>query len=443
MATNGLVYKRGDTPIKSRFRKVQGVPSAYEFRQITDDQGKTRRSELGRGGFGAVYLVRDKKTHAQFAWKEFHNNETKGDLSTRGHMEADLVREIQSAFRGDAWMESHIPHLRDAFYMEDDEGRTCFVQVTDLIKGLPLKECLSHFNVDSAHEKAEPLSLPQKARLVQALFKTVAKLHATDIAHRDIKPANIMIRNIAAPAGLEAADFDNDFVLIDFGLACKKSDNVTNHVGTLAFEAPELLSNGVIKDILAPDVWAAGVTAYAIMNNSRLPFSLGSSESISKMPREQKRTLLLEVIDNRARDILQRSRPFSRSGDPDADHFLTAMLIGTADDSRAISATNPVHRATMNEALEIWTEKVMPKYAARAPAEPVCPNVASVARILFNNSDSEYCVKRAGKDHFIWNRRAKTKNCACVFTDVGALHQKLCAAAPQRKNVCPHCAIIK
>lgn len=443
MATVGLEYKRGDTAIKSQFGRVQGIPSKYEFWHVEDDCGKTQRHELGRGGFGAVYLARDKKSQRQYAWKEFHNNETKGDLSTRGHMEADLVREIQSAFRGDAWMKHRIPRLRDAFYMEDETGKTCFVQVTDLIKGLPLKECLSHFYVDSVNEKAPPLSLPQKARLVQTLFKTVAKLHASDIAHRDIKPANIMIRNIDAPAGLEKADFDNDFVLIDFGLACRKNDNMADRVGTLNFQAPELLANGVAKDVLAPDVWAAGVTAYSIMNNNRLPFSLGGSESISRMPRDQKRALLLDVINYRTCDILQRKRPFSKSGDADADKFLTAMLIGNATDSQVISAANPAHRATMAEALEIWTENVMPKYDAPAPAKPVLSNATAVARISFNNSDSDYCVKQVDKDYVIWNRRTKSKNCACAFASVDILHKKICAAPPQRKNVCPHCAIIK
>mmetsp|Transcript_34427 Transcript_34427/g.58379 ORF Transcript_34427/g.58379 Transcript_34427/m.58379 type:complete len:369 (+) Transcript_34427:304-1410(+) len=94
------------------------------------------------------------------------------------------------------------------------------------------------------------------AGIIKSLLKSVAYLHANDIAHRDIKPENILF---------ESDEEDSPVKLIDFGLSrLHKSGDVlmNNPVGTAYYMAPEVQEGKYDKSC---DIWSIGTIAYILL----------------------------------------------------------------------------------------------------------------------------------------------------------------------------------
>lgn len=141
-----------------------------------------------------------------------------------------------------------------------------------------------------------------------SLLDAVKCLHNLNVTHRDIKPENIMIK----PDTL-------DVKLIDFGLACyKKSENLsenwgcTNLAGTPWYLSPELYmykvnnlnrKNGLKipykqfeeitwEMLLASDIWALGMTLYALAYGKKLFEIYFESKNIKATGEDIQRSLI-------------------------------------------------------------------------------------------------------------------------------------------------------
>ncbi|CAK4082601.1 unnamed protein product [Aphanomyces euteiches] len=116
-----------------------------------------------------------------------------------------------------------------------------------------------------------PTSVVQQCVLDTAL--ALEYLHANQICHRDIKPENVLMTNEKT-----------HYKLSDFGVAHMfneeedSSKQLKNTEGTYHYLAPES-TVGQAYDPFKVDVWALGVTAYAMLFR-RLPFA-GLPEQIS------------------------------------------------------------------------------------------------------------------------------------------------------------------
>jgi 5'-AMP-activated protein kinase catalytic alpha subunit len=93
-----------------------------------------------------------------------------------------------------------------------------------------------------------------KNEITKQLANGINFLHQNGIIHRDIKPDNIMI------------DKYFNVKIIDFGFSkCLfKNDSTSEHYGTLAFVAPEVL-NGIHYNFKA-DTWSFGIIVYLVYN---------------------------------------------------------------------------------------------------------------------------------------------------------------------------------
>ncbi|KAF0726515.1 hypothetical protein AaE_009598, partial [Aphanomyces astaci] len=109
-------------------------------------------------------------------------------------------------------------------------------------------------------DKPAPVSVVQTCVLDIAL--ALEYLHANQICHRDIKPENVLRSN-------------DHYKLSDFGVAHMFDDDDANELknteGTYHYLAPEC-TVGKAYDPFKVDVWALGVTAYAMLFR-RLPFA--------------------------------------------------------------------------------------------------------------------------------------------------------------------------
>lgn len=117
-------------------------------------------------------------------------------------------------------------------------------------------------------------------RLMDEMLETLTLIHHAGYAHRDIKPENIIVTfDVVNP----------NLYFIDFGSACTQScsfvsDECFNKCDTMPLETtPKYISpygvyNGKLlktfENFKKMDVWALGVTFYAMANNGNYPFYL-------------------------------------------------------------------------------------------------------------------------------------------------------------------------
>ena len=104
------------------------------------------------------------------------------------------------------------------------------------------------------------LSDTDALKVIRRIGAGVLHLHKIGIMHRDIKPENILLK--------QKGDL-NTVKLIDFGLS-KDASTTKSFIGTQGYLAPEMSVNRR-QYTPAVDMWALGVTMYAVMTG-HLPF---------------------------------------------------------------------------------------------------------------------------------------------------------------------------
>lgn len=191
---------------------------------------------LGKGGFGAVYLVRDQRVKGNlFALKEVIDTDKKE--RARFAFECDVLRRLDH------------PALPRVYRAIDDDIRNRAYMLMDYIEGPNLE-------VLRLQQPDRRFSLPQVMSMMRPIFDAVTYLHnqTPPIIHRDIKPANIIIPT----AGDNA-------VLVDFGIAKEYDpESTTTAVRRCSpgYGAPEQYSMGTNT---RTDIYGLSATIYALL----------------------------------------------------------------------------------------------------------------------------------------------------------------------------------
>jgi len=187
-------------------------------------------SQLGRGGFGSVTLVRQKRTGLLYSIKVTDPREMgKKDLQLSDRID------LHHPF---------IVRMRKSLEIESGKQLAIF----DFVRGPELRH-LIHAAPSLVRENA-PFYLSQ---LVLALDY----LSDSGIQHRDLKPENILMCE------------KGYLKLADFGLAVKSSQSdpstdKKSFAGTLAYSSPEMILSG--NDVAA-DYWSLGVIAFEMLTS--------------------------------------------------------------------------------------------------------------------------------------------------------------------------------
>jgi len=126
-------------------------------------------AELGRGGMGTVYRVRDRELDREVALKVVGEAALAGDAATR------LAREARALARLE---HPGIVPVHDAGVLPD--GRAYYAM--KLVRGERLDERL-----------LRGLTLGEALRLFVPICDAVAFAHANGVIHRDLKPQNVML----------------------------------------------------------------------------------------------------------------------------------------------------------------------------------------------------------------------------------------------------------
>src|SRR5690348_3543216 len=191
---------------------------------------------LGRGGFSAVYLVRDQRVRQNlFALKEVIDPQKRE--RERFRFEAEVLRRVDH------------PSLPRVYRVFEDEANNRAYILMDYIEG-PNLEVLRR------QQEEKRFSVQQVLSIMGPIMNAVAYLHQQKppIIHRDIKPANIIVPT----SGDEA-------VLVDFGIAKEfdpESTTTAVRHASPGYGSPEHYATGTNP---RTDIYSLGATMYTLL----------------------------------------------------------------------------------------------------------------------------------------------------------------------------------
>ncbi|VDK21967.1 unnamed protein product [Taenia asiatica] len=224
--------------VSSRQVATSPPQSSKKWDLMDFDIGKN----LGKGRFGSVYLVREKKSRFILCLKIMFRLH----FSTFETMQI-LQREIE--------IQSHLKHpniirLYGYFY----DAKRVYVMLEFAPRG-ELSKDIQKFNFTPA----------RSSTYVHQLAHALDYCHNRRVIHRDINPSNILL------------GVNGELKVGDFGCAVHSPGSRRTAVwGTLSYLAPEMTSVDFIHDSKC-DVWSLGVTAYEMLCK-RVPFEKASEE---------------------------------------------------------------------------------------------------------------------------------------------------------------------
>ncbi len=208
--------------------------------------------ELGRGGFGVVFLAEDSALLREVALKV-----PRPEVLVTPDVRRRFLREAEAASRLDH------PLIVPGYEVGED-GTVCYI-ASAYCEGPTLAHWL--------RAQTAPVGIRTAARLVAVLAGAVAHAHSRGILHRDLKPGNILVtRTGAVPSPGDGLCHDLGFVprICDFGLA-KLLDQVSQEtrtgvpIGSPEYMAPEQATGRLREHGRATDVYALGVILYELL----------------------------------------------------------------------------------------------------------------------------------------------------------------------------------
>jgi len=217
--------------------------------------------ELGRGGMGVVYLVRDQRLHG----KELALKLIASDLLASPQGSDRFAREVLAA------QELQHPNIVRVYHLDEVAGQSFFTM--EYVPGTSLREI-----IEDRKREGRTFTLEECLSVLVPVLEALQHAHAqsSPVIHRDIKPDNIMV----------AGDLSSPQVkVLDFGLAKMLSPSrlttTAMTMGTAYYMAPEQVQGARDIDQRA-DLFSVGVILYEMLTGQvpsgrfRLPAELNA-----------------------------------------------------------------------------------------------------------------------------------------------------------------------
>ena len=254
-------------PASSFWTKPGLTPSLLlSSRDLPEHLGRFRIiSELGRGGFGVVFLAEDPKLGRKLALKV-----PRVEVFAHGEAWRCFLREARAA--------SRLDHPNLVPVLETGEIGAVGYIASVYVEGPSLETWLAR--------RTEPMAPRHAAHLVATLARAIEHAHQRGILHRDLKPANVLLQEPeknGTNVSTSSASMSFPFIprICDFGLAKlleAEADESRSMViaGSPSYMAPEQAQG--CKEDLGPgtDVYGLGAILYELLTG-RPPFRDKSS----------------------------------------------------------------------------------------------------------------------------------------------------------------------
>ena len=204
--------------------------------------------QLGKGGYGKVYEVKNKKT---------------GDIRACKHLSKLSIKNLEKfELEISILINTDHPNIIKLYEIFESQ-RSLYLVMQECKGGEVFDRIIEHI------QKNEMYTEKEAANIFQQLMSSVKYCHNNGICHRDLKPENLLYLN-------EGEENDNPIKIIDFGLSqIFINRKLKTKVGTAYYVAPEILKGDYTEKC---DVWSAGVILYILLSGDP-PFN-GADDSV-------------------------------------------------------------------------------------------------------------------------------------------------------------------
>ncbi|MEO8450149.1 MAG: serine/threonine-protein kinase [Gemmatimonadota bacterium] len=265
-------------------------------------------AELGSGGFGRVYRVRDLELERMVALKVLHPHLTEDPaVIERFRREAQLAARLNH------------PNIVDIYEIGGRLGLMWYTM--ELVEGPNLAQMV---------EKDGPLPLELVLRLLREALNALSHAHGAGLVHRDIKPENLLT---ARGGYLRITDFGLAVALRGMG----RFGGASSHSGTPQFASPEQLL-GERVDIRSDLYSLAAVAYFALLGQP--PFEANTLEGILAMQTTERLpdlTARPDVGPELGKVLRQALKSDRNARYPTASEFLQALNRAVRRDQKAQS----------------------------------------------------------------------------------------------------------
>ena len=232
--------------------------------------------QIGKGGYGKVYQVRNKKSKEIYACKHLSK------LSIKNLEKFE--REINILIKSD---HPNIIRIIEIY----ESQRSLYIVMEECKGGEIFDRIIEHIQNKKMYSEKEA------ATIFKQVMSVIEYCHNNGICHRDLKPENLLYLN-------PGSEENNPIRVIDFGLSqIFTQQKLKTKVGTAYYVSPEILTGDYTEKC---DIWSAGVILYIFLSGDP-PFNGPSDSAIYNKIAKMKYTFpekKWKDISNEAKDLI-------------------------------------------------------------------------------------------------------------------------------------------